>query len=233
MVARVGHAERDRLRGTLNPRARGVVIIKPPLFVGKAKEALVGYARPAADAADVHRPVRRGGKRTEPEGVDAHRQVRARPPRDLGHGVDRALDPHEDVVERLEELEQVRRQERGPRLAEIGGREAAAAPPALDRVEREELVRVVEDGQEKVVVLLQLERGARGPHRLGDARRARDVARQLVDLAGDVERVELDDLGNLRARRVDRDVLELVERAVADEVSHLAHRHEEDVADPT
>ena len=66
------------------------------------------------------------------------------------------------MIELAEQLEQVPGQEVVPGLRDEAGGLAAALPPIREAAEREELMRMAEDGEEEVVLLLQPVRGELG-----------------------------------------------------------------------
>ena len=99
----------------------------------------------------------------------------------------RAVHADEDVIESLEELDQVNRELRVPRLAEVADGEGRLLAPALERVQRKQLVGVIEHRQEQLVLLLELVPAPGGSQRLRHLGGAREVPRQLVDLSRDLQ----------------------------------------------
>ena len=138
----------------------------------------------------------------------------------------------ENVIELAEQLEQVSGEEVVPSFRDEAGSFSTALAPVGNATEREELVRMTEDGEEEVVVLLQPARGEPGRDRIGQAARTGQVAGQLVGLPRELDALQTFGNGHVRIGHRRDHVLELVLRAVGDDVLDAAQREQEDVRVP-
>jgi hypothetical protein len=146
------------------------------------------------------------------------------------YGGDRRVDPHEDVVELLEELDEIERKLTLPRFAQVTSSEPRPLAPSVDGVKRKELVGMIEDGKKELVGLVWRSGPARRRDRIGDARRTGKISRELVHEAWQVQAVEALETAEFGAHQIDDDVFELVEGTVADEIGHPSHRQDENTA---
>ena len=89
-------------------------------------------------------------------------------------------------------------------------------------------MRIVEDGEEELVVPLEPHPWGTGRKRAGETPRARRESGESVRTAREVQRIAVADIDAVRPGQVCDDVLELVLHAEGDQVVQPAHRQEKD-----
>ncbi|OLD45949.1 MAG: hypothetical protein AUI48_10500 [Chloroflexi bacterium 13_1_40CM_2_68_14] len=128
------------------------------------------------------------------------------------------------MIEVREQLEQILRDIVVPDLADEAGSHPAALAPVGHRVEREQLVRVVEDRKEEVVVTGERGHAEPGHHRPRQPPRARRQPAELVHPPGEFQRPVVRDFHPVGAGHLGDDVFQLVGQAERDQVVDPAHR---------